>query len=816
MMNEAETRENLVIPKLEEAGWKKDQLEREFPIKRKRYYVDGEEYLEIEPKKKYADVVLKVNNIIVGVVEVKKEEKTAEEGEAQAKDYAQRLDVPIAYTTNGHKILVYDRRTLEFKEVNSFLSPEELFQIYKEFKGLPDKLSPLEYPSYLTPDKRLRAYQETAIKNVVEAIVKGQRKVLLTMATGTGKTFVSFQIVWKLVQSNFFSRVLFLTDRIFLRDQAHDNDYEPFKNARTKIIGNSYEKNRKIYFSTYQTLYKEELYKKIPQDFFDLIIIDECHRSRYGDWGIILEHFNTAYHLGMTATPKREDNIDVYEYFGQPVFTYSLAQAIDDGYLVPYKIYKIITNVDKEGLIVNSGLEITYDDEIDLETIKPYYQPSEFERKITLPDRTKFMCEKFLQLLNKTDENAKTIIYCVDMQHAQDVTTFLNKLVNKENFATRIVTEEKDDLTIFRDEERKYPLIATTVDLLSTGIDIPHLKNIVFMKPIASTVLFKQIIGRGSRLSKGKGFFRIIDFTNATRLLDEWDVPGKVKVEQETPEEPFDKKLKGYVVDADTNGRIEGAKVKVKVGRFQKETFTNSDGFFELEELPSNKSVKLIITADKYKQLTKRVETNKESILFELKPQKIKPRKIKISGVNVSISEEVEIEIDGNAISRAEYKKYIRDNVLKITHNLGELKEIWLDDKKRAKFIEELKEKEINLDVIRYIEQLPTADGFDILAHIVFNVPLITTEERVKRFLNLYSFRLDHFESDVREMILNVLEKYKKDGIENLSPEILTVEDMKRKNALAILKEKLGLKGISHLFEQLRKDIYSQTNSMRI
>ncbi len=813
MMNEDDTKENLVVPKLKKAGWKKEQLERQFPIKSKRYYVNGEEYIEVEPKKKFADIVLRVNNIIVGVVEVKSEKKTAEKGVAQAKDYSQRLDVPIAYATNGHKILIYDRRTLGVKEVDSFLTPKELLRIYVEFKGLPDKLSPLEYPTYLIPDKRLRAYQETAVKNVVEAILKNQRKVLLTMATGTGKTLVSFQIVWKLVQSNFFSRVLFLTDRIFLRDQAYDA-YEPFKHARTKIIGNSYKKNRKIYFSTYQTLYKEGLYKKIPRDFFDLIIIDECHRSRYGDWGIILDHFNTAYHLGMTATPRREDNIDVYEYFGEPVFKYSLAQAIEDGYLVPYKIYKIVTNVDKEGLIVEPGMEVTYDDEIDLNAVKPYYQPSEFERTITLPDRTKFMCERFLRILHETDKKAKTIIYCVDMQHAQDVTTFLNQLSNKENLATRIVSEEKDDLTVFRDEERLYPLIATTVDLLSTGIDIPHLRNIVFMKPIASTVLFKQIVGRGSRLSKGKGFFRIIDFTNATRLLDDWDVPGKIKIDKEVPEKPFDRHLKGYVCDIESNERIEGAKVRVKVGRFSKDAFTDSDGFFELDGLPSNNTVKVIVTADKYKKLLKRVETNKDAILFELKPERVKPRKIKISGVDVTVSEEVEIEIHGNYISRAQYKKYVKDNVLKITHNLEELKGIWLDDKKRAKFIEELRENEINLDVIKYIEQLDTADGFDILAHIVFNAPLVTTEERVKRFLNLYSSKLEGFEGEVREIVLSVLEKYKKEGIENLSPEILTVEDMKKRNALRTLKEKLGIKGISTLFNELKRDIYGYKDAV--
>lgn len=809
MTSEADIRENKVVPKLEESNWNKNQLEREFPIKSKRYYVNGEEYLEVEPPKKFADLLLKVNNLIVGVVEVKKDTKNAEEGIAQAKDYAQRLDVPISFATNGSTILMYDRRTLQVTEVESYLTPEELFTIYKEFKQLPENISPLEQPNFISPNARLRSYQETAVKNVIESITKDNKKVLLTMATGTGKTFTSFQIVWKLIKSNYFTRILFLTDRIFLRDQAYD-DFEPLGNARTKIKGNNYEKNRKVYFSTYQTLYKGNLYKNIPEDFFDLIIIDECHRSRYGDWGEMLNHFNTAYNLGMTATPKREDNIDVYKYFGEPVFTYSLAQAIEDGYLVPYKLYKITSNVDQKGLLIDSTLDIVYDDEIQLEKLKVLCPPSQFERTITLPDRTEFMTKKFIDLLNKTDKHAKTIIFCVDMDHAQDITNKINQLMEKEDFATRIVSEEKDDLTIFRDAEREFPLIATTVDLLSTGIDIPHLRNIVFMKPVASTVLFKQIIGRGSRLSKDKGFFRIIDFTNASRLLDEWDLPGKATPkEKEDPEEPFNKTLKGYIVDVETHDRIENAKVKVKVGRFQKEEYTNNEGFFELNELPSNKTVKTIISADKYKQTTKRVETNKDVMAFELKPERKKPRKIKISGVNVNIAEEVEIEIDGNSISKAEYKQYIKDNILELTHNLDDLKAIWIDDKKRKEFIESLKDKEINVDVIKYLEDLDNSDGFDILAHLVFDVPLLTSEERVKRFMNLNSSYLSGLDYGVKDVVLNILEKYKKDGIDNITPDVLTTPDMKEKNSMQILREKVGIKNISGLLKDLKELLYA-------
>ncbi|MCX6717074.1 MAG: DEAD/DEAH box helicase family protein, partial [Candidatus Taylorbacteria bacterium] len=253
---------------------------------------------------------------------------------------------------------------LKTKKIKDYLSPEEIYSAYIEWKKLDEnKMDALNYPLHISGSKRPRSFQETAIKRVIENVLKGDKTTLLTMATGTGKTYVAFQIIWKLVKSKKFTRVLFLTDRIMLKDQAY-NEFEPFREGsndpRCKIEGGDFNKNRDIYFSTYQTLFTNDLYKKIPADFFDLIVIDECHRSRYGDWGIILEHFNEAFQLGMTATPKREDNIDVYEYFGEPVFEYSLGQAIEDGFLVPYKIYKIATNLYKEGLNLDNAEQVMF------------------------------------------------------------------------------------------------------------------------------------------------------------------------------------------------------------------------------------------------------------------------------------------------------------------------------------------------------------------------------------------------------------------------------------------------------------------------
>lgn len=297
-----------------------------------------------------------------------------------------------------------------------------------------------------------------------------------------------------------------------MRDQAY-KDFAPFKigleETRFKIEEGKFNKNRNIYFTNYQSLYSNFIYKKIPKDFFDLIIIDECHRSRYGDWGQILEYFDNAYQLGLTATPLREDNIDVYTYFGKPIFEYSFAQGVEDGYLVPYKIHKINTNLYKEGLQTDLAEEIIYDDNIDEDLIKSHYIPAEFERIITIPDQIELFCIKILQILGQNNLE-KSIIFCVDKEHAQKVKDIFNKVTSNENYAVKIVSEEKDDMADFSDKERPYPAVATTVDLLSTGIDIPHLKNIIFMRSINSKVLLSKSLVEAQGYLMEKVFLELL------------------------------------------------------------------------------------------------------------------------------------------------------------------------------------------------------------------------------------------------------------------------------------------------------------------
>lgn len=812
-LSEADIKAKYIDPKIHECGWLEESLIREYPISQDRFFVEGEEFKKLNTKK-FADYVLKYKEVNIALIEAKSEDEDPEKHLGQAQDYAKRLEIPFVYVSNGTKTVLHDRRTLKTNRVDEYLKPEELYKGYIEWKGLgKKKIDALNYPLHISGTKKPRSYQEAATNAIVENIVKGKTKTLLTMATGTGKTYVAFQAIWKLVKSKHFSRVLFLADRIILRDDAHERDFEPFGEARCKIEGGNFNKNRDIYFSTYQTLFTNDLYKKIPGNFFDLVVIDECHRSRYGDWGVILDHFDTACHLGMTATPKREDNVDVYEYFGKPVFEYSMGEAIEDGYLVPYKVFKVDTNIDKTGVNVSEAEEVLYDDEIEPEKIKDFYTPGEFERVITLPDRTDELCKKTIDILDKTNSNAKTIVFCTDMTHAQQVKDKFIELKKNEEFASRIVAEDKDDLTKFRDKEMPMPVIATTVDLLSTGVDIPHLQNIVFMRPVSSQVLFKQIIGRGSRLFEGKGFFRIIDFTNATRLIDEWDLPKSPEESKksEEPVSPYDKLLFGVVIDKKSEKPVAQALAKVSVGRWDKSGATQKDGSFKVFGVPSNNAVSLSISKDSYKLFKKRVAPQEseedEPYVFSLTPEGRKSKKITVKGIEVSIEEEVEIEFEGRKLSFAEYKKYSSRDIKEKVHDLEELRNIWLDNEKRDQLLKDLEKKSISINLIKSIDKLEDSDSFDVIAKLAFNAPVLTREDRTKSFFRKNMKEISQYGDVIKNTVYDVLDRYKYSGEESLSPQVFMLPNMHSQKDTIQKEYPKGLNGFMHF---LKEKVYSQ------
>ena len=456
----------------------------------------------------------------------------------------------FAYATNGHGIVEYDYFTGQEQELDTFPSPGELWARQRAAQGLEDDslAEKLLTPSYIG-DKIPRYYQEIAINEALKAILQGQKRILLTMATGTGKTLVAFQICWKLWHARWNSKgqyrkphILYLSDRNILVDDPKIREFAAFdKEAIYKIEKGQINTSREIYFAIYQAIAKDTnrpgLYREYAPDFFDLVIVDECHRGSAADdsnWREILDYFEPAYQLGMTATPKRVDNIDTYRYFGDPIYTYSLSQGIDDGFLAPYHVYRIMTSYDVTGWRPAPGTRDRYGHIIP----EKDYQTPQFEREVALRQRTRTIARHLTGFLKKTNRLDKTIVFCVDQEHADEMRRELNNLNSDltrtyPDYVCRVTTDEgnigRGHLSNFQDLEKASPVILTTSQLLSTGVDAPTCKNIVLARVVNSMTEFKQIIGRGTRVRDdyGKYFFNILDYTgSATTLLADPDFDG--------------------------------------------------------------------------------------------------------------------------------------------------------------------------------------------------------------------------------------------------------------------------------------------------
>jgi type I restriction enzyme R subunit len=851
MLNEADTRAKLVDPKLHQAGWTEDRIFRDEYITPGRLIDEDGNRL----KGKKPDYILLYNlSFPIAVVEAKEEGKSALDGIQQAKEYAESLGVLFAYSTNGHSIEEFDYTSNLQRTIDYFPTPEELLKRYYNFsfkekkevkKDLPkaaedkDKyidiqslkrqINPLLYPYHHLPGGKSPWYfQEIAIRKVIEAILNGEKRILLAMATGSGKTYVAFQIVWKLLKSEYFHRVLYLADRIFLRDQAY-NEFAPFEDARAVIEEGRAPKTRDVYFSIYQAMYsgseEKRLYQEYPPDFFDLIIIDECHRSGYGTWKEILDYFGSAIHLGMTATPKRADNIDTYAYFGDPVYSYSMGQAIEDGFLAPFRIFRSFTNIDKDGLYIQDalyqGAQVFIPEEADL---KDFYTLGEFEREIVLPDRTKKICDHLANLLMTFGPLERTIVFCVNMEHAAQVAKELqNKFshLGYSDYAVRIVSEEPYVDKIyerFKDSEKITPVLATTVDLLTTGVDIPSARNIVFIKPISSKVYFKQHIGRGCRIDPitKKYSFRIIDYVNATRLLDDWDNPPSYNKKTEAPEGPFDLSLKGIIVHYENYSPIANARVVAQIApNMQRDARSDGDGKFILTRLPHS-SIKINVTKTGFRprQLSITPGKGMDPLIIELKPEKPEAKKIILKGLQVHIAEETKIvlTISGKTLTDAEYIEYSKEGVVKRIATLNDLYIIWMNREKRRKFLQELEEESIYPELIASIIKMPDADTFDIIAHIAFEAPVLTRDERANAFINKKSNFLNAFRDKAKEIVLTLLDKYRIGGIEQISPEVFKVPPFDKMGYLrGIAKIFGGFDSLRKALDELQSGLYEET-----
>lgn len=836
VLSEDDTRVKLFDPQLKTSGWVEENIRRGFYIKKGKVLIEGDK--TTREKRKFADYVLFHNQSFpLAIIEAKREFKHPADGISQAKEYAECLDLPFAYSTNGHGIEEFDFSANKQNSLSKFPAPEELYhkwlkitqQKFPNFQKI--EKNPFLQPLYYDSQKSPRYFQLTAINKTLEAILKGQKKILLTMATGTGKTYVASQIVYKLWKAGYIKKILYLTDRAeVLRDQAY-NEFKALGDARDKIMEGKTPKVRDVYFATYQTLFagdeSKRLYQEYPPDFFEMIIIDECHRSGWGRWNEILQYFTNAIHFGMTATPKREDNIDTYAYFSDPVYKYEITQGIEDGYLANYLVQRIYTNIDKSGGISLKeaslqGAEIYYPEETSEETLKDYYSAASFEKEISVPDRTKAICKNLAGLLEKYGPKDKTIIYCVSTDHAEDVKKELQNHFSHfgSNYAVRIVAEDKVDkkqLEIFKDSEKTMPVVATTVDLLTTGVDIPSVKNIVFMRTLSSVVLFNQIIGRGTRIDEitGKCFFRIIDYTGATKLFEKLLPEGDGTPPEE--KEPCDYFIKAQVFDDETGLPIENAQIIV-IRRPNEQILqkTDKNGLALFDRLP-RRPVKIIASAEGYvrKEIKEQTSETPEKVLtITLKKERKRRVPIIIDKVPVHIEteEEILIEVSGKLLKKAEYIKYSSQGIREKVVNLEDLRKIWLKDEIREEFLQGLSLKGISPTVISSVAlHRSDIDGFDVLANIAFDAPIISREERARRLIELKQKFFQSFPENAQEIILDLIDQYRIAGIGELKPEVLTIPKFTQKyGGLKTILYKLKTENLTPVFNQIKENIYSK------
>ena len=550
-LSEAEICDRFITPALIGAGWdQRTQIRREYGFTAGRVMVRGK--VAVRGEKKRADyLLLHRPNLPLAVVEAKDNSHPVGGGMQQALGYAQALDVPFAFSSNGDAFLFHDRSGLSSpveKQIalDQFPSPQELWHRYRVWRGLDKESDKFTLqPYYEDPaGKEPRYYQRVAIQRAVEAIVQGQRRVLLVMATGSGKTYTVFQIIWRLWKAGRVKRALFLVDRNFLADHTMTNDFKPFGPVMTKVRNRNMDPSYEVYVALYQAVSGSEeeknVYRQFSRGFFDLVVIDECHRGSAREasaWREILDYFEPAVQLGLTATPKETPEISTLRYFGDPVYTYSLKQGIDDGFLAPFKVVRIDLDKDLQGWRPAAGMV----DDLGQEIEDRIYNQRDMDRVLVLNERTRRVAERIVAYLVETDSYGKTIVFCENIDHAERMRSALvNEIVrclpreagNTLKFVVRI-TGDSDEGRLALDDfihpEHRYPVIATTSKLLTTGADVQTCKLIVLDQRIESMIEFKQIIGRGTRIHEetDKLWFSIMDFKKATELFADPDFDGE-------------------------------------------------------------------------------------------------------------------------------------------------------------------------------------------------------------------------------------------------------------------------------------------------
>ena len=777
-MNEADTCRTFVVPKLQAAGWDNAP----FSIAEQRYFTNPKGRVRVvggrivRGKPKRADYLLRYRrDFPIAVVEAKADYKTPAAALAQAKEYAQILDLAFAYATNGKGIVEFDFTTGLERSVDAFPSPEELWARLNARAPLSASATETVLaPYYSDPDRPARYYQHIAINRAVENILHGKKRILLTMATGTGKTVVAFQICYKLWESRWNRaqdpikrpKILFLADRNILVDDPKDKTFIPFGDARYKIENGEVVQSREMYFAIYQAIAEDEnrpgLYKEFARDFFDLIIVDECHRGSAKDesnWREILEYFDSAVQIGMTATPLRRDNKATYRYFGNPIYQYSLRQGLADGFLAPYRVHRVVTSADATGWRPTKG-EL---DKLGREIPDEEYHTPEFERRLSLRPRSTAIAKHLTDFLKKTNRFDKTIVFCVDQEHADEMRGLLSNLnadLTKLNhdYVCRVTSDEgsigKGHLGRFQELESDTPVILTTSQLLSTGVDAPMVKNIVLIRMIGTMTEFKQIIGRGTRLREdyGKFYFNILDYTGtATRHFADKDFDGDPEFISEEE------------IDGDGNTTTTTV---VDPG-------PDDDGDDDDEVIVGPEP----------------------PVIVEPPEPPAEPRKFYVTEGSVDIATHATRDIgpDGKQLSVTEFRDYTGEVVRTLFPDVAAFRHGWSDPDRRAEVLAALLEKGINPDEAANVLGNPEADPFDLLCGIAWNAPVVTRKERAAK---LRSTRPDFFMTyaEPARLILDaLLAKYAEHGpAEFVIPDSLKVPPLSDMGNVAEITLRFG------------------------
>jgi len=786
-LSEADIKEKFITPAVTKAGWdEQTQLGREIYFTDGRIYVKGK--ITARGKRKFADYILFYKpNVPIAIIEAKDNNHTVKAGIQQALGYSNTLDIPFVFSSNGDGFYFHDKTVIDGKietelSNDEFPSPEELWEKYKKYKGIESK----EVENIVSTDYFLdgsgrspRYYQQIAINRTIEAVAKKQDRILLVMATGTGKTYTAFQIIYRLWKSGAKKRILFLADRTSLIDQTARGDFKHFKDAMTIIKNKNIDTAYNVYLALYQGLSdskSDDAYKQFSPTFFDLVVVDECHRGSAKEdskWREILDYFKTATHFGMTATPKETTEVSNIHYFGEPVYTYSLRQGIDDGFLAPYKVIKVTLDIDAEGWRPTKGFLDKNGNPVE----DRIYNRTDFDKNIVVDERREIVASKITEFLKGNDRFAKTIVFCIDIEHAEGMRTALananaDLVVQNNKYIMQITgdnEEGKRELDSFINPSERYPVIATTSKLMTTGVDAQTCKLIVLDSNIGSPTEFKQIIGRGTRINEeyGKTYFTIMDFRNVTNLFADPNFDGDPVMIKDITEDDDISGTDDEVTDEEIIDVVDGEIVDFPTPEYP--TITGG-GLIAAEPNPNEK--------------------------------------IRVDGVAVKIvNERIQyLGADGRIITES-LKDYTKKSVIQQYTTIETFLNSWNKADKKKAIVEALEQQGIFFEALK--EEIgKDFDPFDLICHVAFDAKPLTRKERVNNVKKRNYFT--KYGEKAQSVINSLLDKYADDDLLTIeSLEVLKLDPLNKLGSpLEIINAFGGKQNYIQALKELENELY--------